>query len=140
MNLGTIRDLLVQEAVQHLLDVLEGISAQVVGLSGLPAPAVLQLLRLCCPLLGGRLRQSQKSFPFREAAGSLQVEQLHLLLPPQLEVDPLVSPSIPPPLVAGGPLWRGSGTNTVLLFTCSLQHSLRLKDGRRSGRPSQKTR
>lgn len=35
---------LLQKAVQHLLDVLEGVPAQVVGLAGLPQPAVLEPL------------------------------------------------------------------------------------------------
>ena len=43
---------LVQEAVEHLLDVLEGVSAQVVGPARLPQLAVLQPLglRLLGPL------------------------------------------------------------------------------------------
>lgn len=52
----------IQEAVQLPLDVFEGVSAQVVGLSSLPQPAMLQLLSLSvCSPLPQRGRENNKS-------------------------------------------------------------------------------
>lgn len=64
---------LIQETVQHLLDVSEGVLSQIVGLPGLPATAALQLVHLfiCNPLL--RRRQ-----PCQKGKGSQETQQITL--------------------------------------------------------------
>lgn len=72
---------LIQETVQHLLDVSKGVLAQVVDLPGLPAPTMLQLVDLfiCNPLLQRR-QPASKEFVHRKGYIPERCDALQLLL------------------------------------------------------------
>lgn len=72
---------LIQETVQHLLDVSKGVFAQVVGLPGLPAPTMLQLVDLfICNRLLRQRQPASKGLVHKKGYIPERCDALHLLL------------------------------------------------------------